>query len=242
MRAATATGSDVRAVPYAGPVPDGELVIRRMGPGPVPYEDAWELQRALHADRVADRIPDTVLLLEHEPVYTAGRRTQDWERPRDGTPVVDVDRGGRITWHGPGQLVGYPIVRLPMPLDLVAYVRRLEDVLIGACADLGLATRRVEGRTGVWTMPEAGRPDRKLAAIGVRVARGTTLHGFALNADCDLSAFTAIVPCGLDDAVTTSLSAELGRPITVDELAPIVERHLRARLRPVAATPTVRAS
>jgi lipoyl(octanoyl) transferase len=201
---------------------------------PVPYADAWDLQRELHAARVADQIPDTVLLLEHESVYTAGRRTTDIERPTDGTPVVDVDRGGRITWHGPGQLVGYPIVQLPMPLDLVAYVRRLEDVLIATCADLGLATRRVEGRTGVWTLPERGRPDRKVAAIGVRVARGVTQHGFSLNVDCSLAAFEAIIPCGIDDAATTTISRELGRAVTVDEVVDHLTPHLFTYLRPWA--------
>jgi lipoyl(octanoyl) transferase len=213
-------------------VSDSDLLIRRLGPAPVPYREAWDEQRALHAARVADEIPDTVLLLEHEPVYTAGRRTTDLERPRDGTPVVDVDRGGRITWHGPGQLVGYPIVRLPMPLDLVAYVRRLEDVLIAVCAELGLPTRRVEGRTGVWTLADQG-PDRKLAAIGVRVARGVTQHGFSLNVDCELAPFAAIIPCGIDDASTTTLATELGRHVTVDDVAPLVEKHLHALLRPV---------
>jgi lipoyl(octanoyl) transferase len=211
-----------------------ELVIRRMGPAPVPYTDAWDLQRQVHADRVAEQVPDTVLLLEHESVYTAGRRTTDLERPTDGTPVVDVDRGGRITWHGPGQLVGYPIVRLPMPLDLVAYVRRLEDVIIATCADLGLATRRVEGRTGVWTLPEPGRPDRKVAAIGVRVARGVTQHGFSVNVDCSLAAFEAIIPCGIDDAGTTTISQELGRPVTVDEVIDHLIPHLHTHLRPWA--------
>lgn len=211
-------------------------MIERLGPGPVDYAWAWEQQRSLQAARIADQIPDTVLLLEHAAVYTAGRRTTDIERPQDGTPVIDVDRGGRITWHGPGQLVGYPIVRLPMPLDLVAYVRRLEDVLIATCADLGLPTRRVEGRTGVWTTATPGHPDRKLAAIGVRVARGVTLHGFSLNVDCSLDAFASIVPCGIDDADVTTLSRELGQPITVDDVVPLVEHHLSRLLRPGTAT------
>jgi lipoyl(octanoyl) transferase len=219
-------------------VSDQDLVIRRLGPAPVPYQAAWDEQRALHAARVADNAPDTVLLLEHEPVYTAGRRTTDLERPRDGTPVVDVDRGGRITWHGPGQLVGYPIVRLPMPLDLVAYVRRLEDVVMAVCADLGLPTRRVEGRTGVWTAQEAGVPDRKLAAIGVRVARGVTQHGFSLNLDCDLRPFAAIIPCGIDDAETTTVSRELGRSVGVADALPLVERHLVSRLYPEGVAST----
>lgn len=210
--------------------------MQRLGPAPVDYEQAWELQRRLHADRVADRVADTVLLLEHTAVYTAGRRTSAAELPTTGEPVVAVDRGGRITWHGPGQLVGYPIVRLPMPLDLVAYVRRLEDALIGACGDLGLATRRVDGRTGVWVDDASGGPDRKVAAIGVRVARGVTQHGFALNCDCTLDGFAAIVPCGIDDASVTTLSRELGRRVGIDDAAPVVERHLRRVFAPTATT------
>ncbi len=219
------------------------------GQARVEYQDAWRLQRELHAQVVAGRAPDTVLLLEHPPVYTAGRRTSPHERPMDGTPVVDVDRGGRITWHGPGQLVGYPILRLAAPPgrtpDVVAYVRRLESALIGVCADLGLEAVRIEGRSGVWIPadpaqesapgpaadPNRGaaagaRRERKVAAIGVRVAQGVTMHGFALNCDPDLSWFTRIVPCGIPDADVTSLSAELGRDVTVPDVVPLVERHL----------------
>ena len=199
------------------------IQIRRLGPEAVDYRDAWELQRRIHADVVARTAPDTVLLLEHEAVYTAGRRTEPMDRPPGGTPVIDVDRGGRITWHGPGQLVGYPIVRLPMPLDVVGHVRRLEDALIAACADLGLATMRVAGRSGVWVAADDRGPDRKVAAIGVRVAQGVTQHGFALNCDCDLAAFDHIVPCGIRDAGVTTLTAELGRRVTVQEALPIVE-------------------
>jgi lipoyl(octanoyl) transferase len=195
--------------------------------GTVPYEEAWAQQRELHAQRVAGEGPDTLLLLEHPSVYTAGRRTEPHERPFDGTPVVDVDRGGKITWHGPGQLVGYPIVALPDPVDVVAYVRRLEGALIEVCAGFGLTTGRVEGRSGVWVAADApgsgGRPERKVAAIGVRVARGVTMHGFALNCDPDLGAFGAIVPCGIPDAGVTSLSAELGRDITTDDAVGPVE-------------------
>jgi lipoyl(octanoyl) transferase len=197
------------------------VIFRRLGL--VPYDEAWRLQQSVHAE-VADGAEDTVLLLEHPPVYTAGKRTSPWERPMDGTPVVDVDRGGKITWHGPGQLTGYPILRLADPVDVVAYVRRLEQVLIDVCAELGLATDRVEGRSGVWTPDGA----RKVAAIGIRVSRGTTMHGFALNADPDLTAYDRIVPCGISDATVTSLSAELGRDVTVDEVLPLVERHLPA--------------
>ena len=185
--------------------------------GTLDYLAAWQLQRDLADARVAGG-PDTLVLLEHPPVYTAGRRTEPHERPTDGTPVIDTDRGGKITWHGPGQLVGYPIIGLAEPLDVINYVRRLEESLITVCADLGLDTIRVDGRSGVWVPAGAGRPERKVAAIGVRVARATTLHGFALNCNCDLGAFASIVPCGIRDAGVTSLSAELGRAVAVDEV------------------------
>jgi lipoyl(octanoyl) transferase len=199
--------------------------------GLVPYEEAWAEQRRLHAARVADEAPDTVLLLEHPPVYTAGKRTSPWERPVDGTPVVDVDRGGKITWHGPGQLVGYPIVRLADPVDVVAHVRRVEEVLIAVCADLGVEATRVDGRSGVWVRGAAGAPDRKVAAIGVRVSQGVTMHGFALNCDCDLSWFDRIVPCGITDAEVTSLSQETGRAVGVSDALPYVEKRLSELLR-----------
>jgi lipoyl(octanoyl) transferase len=185
--------------------------------GNIDYQSAWQLQRELAEARVAGG-PDTLLLLEHPPVYTAGRRTEPHERPLDGTPVVDTDRGGKITWHGPGQLVGYPIIGLAEPLDVVNFVRRLEESLISVCAGLGLDAGRVDGRSGVWLPPEAGRPARKVGAIGIRVAQSVTLHGFALNCDCDLSAFDSIVPCGITDAGVTSLSAELGRRVGVEEV------------------------
>jgi lipoyl(octanoyl) transferase len=203
--------SSIRSQPTA-------IDVRQLGT--VEYRTAWQLQRDLAEARIAGG-SDTLLLLEHPPVYTAGRRTQPHERPDpsvQGTPVVDTDRGGKITWHGPGQLVGYPIIGLAEPLDVVNYVRRLEESLIKVCGDLGLDTRRVEGRSGVWVAGSAGRPERKVAAIGVRVARATTLHGFALNCDCDLDAFTTIVPCGISDAGVTSLSAELGRRVAVDDV------------------------
>ncbi len=205
-----------------------ELVVEpvRLGEGLVDYAEAWELQRARHAQVVAGDAPDTVLLLEHPPVYTAGRRTNSWERPDDGTPVVDVDRGGRITWHGPGQLVGYPVVRLRGALDVVGYVRRLEELLIAVAARFGVEGYRVEDRTGVWTADEplapGWRAENKLAAIGVRVARGVTMHGFALNCDTDLRGFSRIVPCGLPDAGATSLSARAGRRVGVPEAAAVV--------------------
>jgi lipoyl(octanoyl) transferase len=185
--------------------------------GTVDYRVAWQLQRELADSRVAGG-PDTLLLLEHPSVYTAGRRTQPHERPTDGTPVVDTDRGGKITWHGPGQLVGYPIIGLTEPLDVVNYVRRIEESLIKVCTELGLDVGRVDGRSGVWVPAGGGRPARKVAAIGVRVSRATTLHGFALNCDCDLNAFARIVPCGITDAGVTSVSAELGRRIGVNDV------------------------
>ncbi|NUL03266.1 lipoyl(octanoyl) transferase LipB [Streptomyces lunaelactis] len=248
-----------------------ELRFVRLGFGEeaVEYQEAWQKQREVHAARFADEIEDTCLLLEHPPVYTAGRRTQDSERPLDGTPVVDVDRGGKITWHGPGQLVGYPILKLPRPVDVVAHVRRLEDALILTCAEFGLETTRIEGRSGVWVLgdpverrPSIGglsldfdprlqdeefdprlngpeyapsnagqrREDRKLAAIGIRIAKGVSMHGFAINVNPDNTWFDRIVPCGIRDAGVTSLSYELGRGITIAEVLPVIEKHLRAVL------------
>lgn len=194
---------------------DAPVQIRNLGV--LDYRAAWDLQREIADARVAGG-PDTLLLLEHPPVYTAGKRTEAHERPMDGTPVVDTDRGGKITWHGPGQLVGYPIIGLGEQLDVVNFVRRLEQSLIAVCTEFGLDAGRVDGRSGVWLPPDGLRPARKIAAIGIRVARGTTLHGFALNCDCDLSAFTAIVPCGIADAGVTSLTAELGRQVGVDDI------------------------
>ncbi len=200
------------------------------GADAVPYERAWQEQRRLHEGVVAGTEPDTVLLLEHPPVYTAGKRTQWHERPTDGTAVVDVDRGGKITWHGPGQLVGYPVVRLPQGVLVVDYVRRLEEMLIRVCADLGVTTGRVAGRSGVWLPADARGTERKVAAIGIRVARDVTMHGFALNCDPDLTWFDRIVPCGIADAGVTSLSGELDRDVTVAEVLPLVELHLTAVL------------
>lgn len=200
------------------------LRIEHVGFGPdyIDYPQAWELQRRVHGDVVAGG-QDCVLLLEHTPVYTAGRRTEDHERPWDATPVIDVDRGGKITWHGPGQLVGYPILKLPDPVDVVAHVRRIEDMLIDVCADFGVHGERICGRSGVWIAADAKGPDRKVAAIGIRVSRGVTMHGFALNCDCDLSAFDRIVPCGISDASVTSLSKELGRNVSVLDVLPLIE-------------------
>ena len=193
----------------------GVIDVRHLGS--IDYLTAWQLQRELADARVAGG-SDALLLLEHPSVYTAGKRTEAHERPVDATPVVDSDRGGKITWHGPGQLVGYPVIALAEPLDVVKYVRRLEDALITLCAEFGLDATQVEGRSGVWLPARGGRSDRKIAAIGIRVARGVTLHGFALNCDCDLAAFSAIVPCGITDAGVTSLTAELGRRVRVADV------------------------
>ncbi len=201
-------------------------------PGLVDYELAWDEQRRIHDAVATGARPDTILLLEHPSVFTAGKRTEPADRPLDGARVVDVDRGGKITWHGPGQLVGYPIIRLPDPIDVVAYVRRTEQLLIDVCAEFGVTAQRsaIEGRSGAWVLADDRGPDRKIAAIGIRVSRGVTQHGFALNCDCDLANFDRFVPCGIRDAGVTSLSAELGRPVTVAEVLPVVERHLPALL------------
>jgi lipoyl(octanoyl) transferase len=195
------------------------------------YEQAWELQRTLHAEVAAGIRPNVLLLLEHPSVYTAGRRTEEFERPLDGSKVIEVDRGGRITWHGPGQLVGYPIVKLLEPTEVVGFVREIESALINVCLDLGISASRIEGRSGVWVVDSQG--DRKIAAIGVRVAKGVTMHGFALNVNPDLTAFDQIVACGIRDAQVTSLQKELGREITIEEISEIVETHVLKSLRKV---------
>ena len=202
------------------------LVIESLGVGQelISYQYGWDLQRKIHAQVVAKEIADTVLLLEHESVYTAGRRTEAFERPADGTPVIDVDRGGKITWHGPGHLVGYPILHLPSPMDVVSHVRRLEDVLIGICADFDLPTARIKGRSGVWVLDPS--QDRKIAAIGVRVAQGVTMHGFALNCNNDMMWFDRIVPCGISDAGVTSLSQELGKEISAADVLASANLHI----------------
>jgi len=214
------------------------LVFEELTDGPTDYLEAWDRQRATHA-AVVDGAPGTVLLLEHSPVYTAGKRTEPHERPTDGTPVIEVDRGGKITFHGPGQLVGYPIVKLPDHVLVVDYVRRLEEALIAVCRELGVTTARVPGRSGVWLQATAERPERKIAAIGIRVSRGVTMHGFALNCDVDLSWYDRFVPCGIADAGVTTLSEELGRDVTVAEVVPLVERHLADLLawEPYESTP-----
>lgn len=210
--------------------PNAVIALSRSGL--VEYQKAWDVQRTIHEEVVSGDRPNTLLLLEHPSVYTAGRRTDAAERPNDGTPVIDVDRGGRITWHGPGQLVGYPIVRLQKPTELVGFVREIEAALILVCEDLGVPAVRVEGRSGVWIQDSRG--DRKIAAIGIRVAKGVTMHGFALNVNPDLTAFGQIVPCGITDADVTSLEIELGRSITIDEVAPLVERHIFQSLKKVS--------
>jgi lipoyl(octanoyl) transferase len=197
--------------------------------GLVDYREAWEIQRQVHADVVAGGA-DTTLLLEHPPVFTCGKRTTADERPMDagGADVIDVDRGGKITFHGPGQLVGYPIVRLPDHVLVVDYVRRVEEALIGVCTEFGVTTARVPGRSGVWLRadPERGLAERKIAALGIRVSRGVTMHGFALNCDVDLGWYDRFVPCGIADAGVTSLSAELGRDVPIDDVLPVVQRQL----------------
>jgi len=201
--------------------------------GLVEYEQALALQRKFHQEIVAGLRPNSLIFLEHPSVYTAGKRTQDFEKPNDGTPVIDVDRGGRITWHGPGQLVGYPIIKLAKPTELVGFVRTLEGALIELCSDFGIKAERVDGRSGVWIVDEKGA--RKIAAIGIRVAGGVTMHGFALNVCPDLYPFSQIVPCGIDDAAVTSMALELSREITIDEVAPVLEKYLYQALGKVSA-------
>lgn len=207
------------------------LALQRSGL--VEYEDALAIQRTIHSEVSSGIRPNTLILLEHPSIYTAGKRTLDEERPGNGARVLDVDRGGKITWHGPGQLVGYPIVRLSNPHELVGFVREIEAGLIKVCAEFGIAGVRVDGRSGVWIVDDKG--ERKVAAIGIRVASGTSMHGFALNVNPDLSAFDAIVPCGISDAAVTSLAIELGRDITIEEVSPVVEKYLYEALTKVSA-------
>ena len=201
--------------------------------GLVEYEEALGIQRRIHGEVASGARPNTLILLEHPAVYTAGKRTLEEERPYNGAPVIDVDRGGKITWHGPGQLVGYPIVRLQNPHELVGFVREIEAGLINVCQDFGITGQRIAGRSGVWVCDEAG--ERKIAAIGIRVASSTSMHGFALNVAPDLSAFSAIIPCGIADAQVTSMERELGRAITIEDVQPSVERHLFDALAKVSA-------
>lgn len=202
-----------------------EFLNAGLAPDFVDYEAGWELQRKIHAEVVSGARPDTVILLEHNPVYTAGKRTEDSERPQDGTPVIDVDRGGKITWHGPGQLIGYPIMELPRPIDVVGYVRWLEQVLIESIAEFGLFTERVEGRSGVWAPLDGTHV--KVAAIGIRVAEHTTMHGFALNCNNSLDPYETIIACGIRDATVSTISQLLGREITPAMAAEVVKKHLK---------------
>ncbi len=201
--------------------------------GLVEYLPTWELQKNIAADLVDGKGEDTLLLLQHPSVYTAGRRTEESDRPQNGTPVVDVDRGGKITWHGVGQLVGYPIIRLKNPTDVVGFVREIESALIDLCAELGIATERVCERSGVWVKDSNG--DRKIAAIGIRVAKGVTTHGFAINVNPDLSAYDQIIPCGIVDAGVTSIAKELGRDVKIEDVLPLIEKHLLPALDRVIA-------
>lgn len=201
--------------------------------GLLEYESALELQRKIHLEVASGNRPNTLLMLEHPSVYTAGKRTQEFEKPTDGTPVINVDRGGRITWHGPGQLVGYPIVKLLKPTELVGFVRTIEGALIKVCSDFGINAVRIDDRSGVWISDIKG--DRKIAAIGIRVASGVTMHGFALNVAPDLAAFSQIVPCGIDDAAVTSMAVELKREIEISEISPVVEKYLLEALGKVSA-------
>ena len=201
--------------------------------GLVPYEEALVNQRFVHSEVSQGIRPNTLILLEHPSVYTAGKRTTEIEKPTDGTPVIDVDRGGKITWHGPGQLVGYPIVKLAKPTELVGFVREIEAGLIKVCSEFGITTQRVDGRSGVWIRDARG--DRKIAAIGIRVAQGVSMHGFALNVNPELGAFNRIIPCGIDDAEVTSMAQELSRVISIDEVAPVVEKFLTETLMKVSA-------
>jgi lipoyl(octanoyl) transferase len=202
-----------------------EFLIAGLNPDFIGYEQAWAMQREVHAEVSSGKREDTVILLEHDSVFTAGKRTEESERPTDGTPVIDVDRGGKITWHGPGQLVGYPIMKLPMPIDVVGYVRWLEQVLIDSIMEFGLMTERVEGRSGVWA--PIGDSHVKVAAIGIRVAEHTTMHGFALNCNNSLAPYDTIIACGITDAKTSTLSELLGKEITPKMAAEVIKRHLR---------------
>jgi lipoyl(octanoyl) transferase len=204
---------------------NSELIIQNWG-SDVEYQSAWDQQRELHHKIVTENHPDVAVLLEHQNVYTAGRSTKPEDRPTDSSPVFDIDRGGRITWHGPGQIVCYPIMKLDDPVDVVAHVRRLELLIMNVCSKLGLETTQIEGRSGVWVKGN-GSPDKKIAAIGIRVAKKATMHGFALNCNNSLVAFRNIVPCGIGDADVTTISLELGREVSVAEVTPLIEEELR---------------
>jgi lipoyl(octanoyl) transferase len=210
---------------------DPTMVVKNLAQ--LDYNEALLIQRDTHEQVSAGMAPNTLIFVEHPSVFTAGKRTLDAERPQDGTPVIDVDRGGKITWHGPGQIVGYPILRLAQPSELVGYVREIENALIQTCKDFGLQVQRIAERSGVWTQDE--KAPRKIAAIGIRVAKATTMHGFALNVNPDLSAFSQIIPCGIADAQVTSMAQELQRDITSQEVLPILERNITSTLARVSA-------
>lgn len=209
---------------------ENTLIVNELGL--VDYTDAWELQKSTHEKVVSGAIKNTVLLLEHPSVYTAGRRTERSDRPIDATPVIDVDRGGKITWHGPGQVVGYPIIKLKNSADVVGFVRELETALISVCEEFGIEAKRYCERSGVWIRDEKG--DRKIAAIGLRVAKGVTMHGFALNIDPDLSPYKKIVPCGIADAKVTSMAVELNRSINIQEVLPVLKNYICPMLERIA--------
>jgi lipoyl(octanoyl) transferase len=221
----------VASAPLGADISANSLDIQRLGT--IDYLPALDLQRKIHAEVACSSRGNSLLLLEHPSTYTAGKRTSIEEKPTDGTPVIDVDRGGKITWHGPGQLVGYPIIKLANPHELVGFVREIETALIEVCTHFGISSSRISGRSGVWV--EDSRGDRKIAAIGIRVASGTTMHGFALNVNPDLTAFSKIIPCGISDAEVTSLSKELGRDIDIIEVMPVVERIVSSTLSKVSA-------
>ena len=221
----------VASVPQGAKISAHPLEVQRLET--VEYQSALDLQRKIHSEVVSGATKNSLLLLEHPSIYTAGKRTSLEERPSDGTPVIDVDRGGKITWHGPGQLVGYPIIKLANPHELVGFVREIESALIEVCGHFGIASTRIAGRSGVWVQDSQG--DRKIAAIGIRVASGVTMHGFALNVNPDLAAFSKIIPCGISDADVTSLRNELGRDIDIIEVIPVVEKMVSATLSKVSA-------
>lgn len=224
------SGSPIRLT-FVSPTAVTTIAINHYGQ--IQYLEALEMQRDLHS-KVAEKLREnTIMLLEHPPVFTAGKRTLDFERPSDGTPVINVDRGGKITWHGPGQIVGYPILRLSKPTELVGFVREIESALIDTCNEFGLQVQRIKGRSGVWIKDDVN--PRKIAAIGIRVAKGTTMHGFALNVNPDLSAFSQIIPCGIADAAVTSMAKELKREISASEVMPVLERNLLSTLAKVCA-------
>ena len=209
-----------------------QKILRVEELGVIDYLSAWQMQKVIQEKVINNIGPNTLLILQHPSVYTAGRRTEITDRPLDNTPVIDVDRGGKITWHGLGQIVGYPIIKLKNSTDVVGFVRELETALIEICDEFGIKAQRYCERSGVWLRDAKG--DRKIAAIGLRVAKGVTMHGFALNVNPDLTAYSKIIPCGIADAKVTSLSAELGRNLTIDEVMPVLKKHILPMLERVS--------